>query len=383
MMEQTEAKKKTKAAPVLTADAPTSNKPKIELGQRKAMTEEHKPRIVSYNELLNLDKEEVDFLFDKTIMQGELGLLYGESDSGKSMWLRQMAMHVATGRDFCGWKYRGTHHRALYFSSEDGDVITASVIKKNQKTLNLIQSAGENLQFVFDWEAEELVELIDKLLTEQPRDLICIDAFGDAFLGKNTNDTLEVRTFYKAYSELCKKHKVTIIFNHHIGKSAAQFAPSKHNVLGSEAIVSKVRFAIELRNDPNNTDIKHICLTKGNYLPNEFKRKSTACIMDANLVFVTTGDNVAFEDLAKRSTAPKEKPNADPKSIDNATHRNFLRSIFNGSTLNQSQINHQVRAEFNISDKTARKFLEFYSEMAMIQECEKQGRSILYKCLVK
>ena len=70
-------------------------------------------------ELLQMEIEDLPCLFSPIFLKSGIAVLVGGSDSGKSSLLRQMAMCVATGRDFLGWKYQGVHHAAAYFSSED------------------------------------------------------------------------------------------------------------------------------------------------------------------------------------------------------------------------------------------------------------------------
>lgn len=370
-------KKKPLEAPELLASVEA---PSIELGERKPLK-----RYFTYGDLLQRQQEEVETLFGKVIIKSGLGVVYGAPDCGKSMWLRQMCMHVATGRNFMGWEYKGTYCRAIYLSSEDDENITTPVVKKNQRTLHLNDDAAQNLRFVFDWTPEELPTLIEELLTEQPADLVVIDAFADAFNGRSDNDAAEVRKFYAQFKPIIEKHKCLLIFNHHVSKSAEEFPPSIKNARGSETVISKGRFAIELRRDPNNPDVKHICFTKANYLGwGEYKTRSTAIRMDENLVFIPSGDHVDFEDLVKVvPKTTKQNETKKPGDFNNDRHRNFLRSIFGDKEQNQSYLNNHIQTEFNVSDKPARTFIEFYKEMRWIAEAGKSGRSILYKCLVK
>ena len=359
------------AAPVLTSE---------EVAQPKK-------RVFTFAELLALEVEEVATLFGRLFLKSGIGIVYGAPDCGKSMLLRQMCMHVATGRDFLGWKYKGQHHRAIYFSSEDDENLTAPVAKKNNKTLQIGAAAAENLRFVFDYTAAELPDLLESMLDESPADLIVIDAFGDAFNGTNTNDTTEVRKFYNKFKSIAAEHDCLILFNHHIGKYAESKAPGRETALGSEAITSAPRLCIELRRDPTNPDIKHLCFVKGNYLPTSEKTQSYALRMDENLVFAPTGDRVAFEDLIKRDRPNRsDRRPTDPEKLDDDRHRNFIRALFDGVTsLNKATINRAIQAEFEVSDRLARdRFIPFYIKQHMIAATgQKQGVSIMYKCLVK
>lgn len=51
-------------------------------------------------ELLQMEIEDLPCLFSPIFLKSGIAVLVGGSDSGKSSLLRQMAMCVATGRDF-------------------------------------------------------------------------------------------------------------------------------------------------------------------------------------------------------------------------------------------------------------------------------------------
>lgn len=354
-------------------------------GVQVRATKEEQPRpFYTYQDLLEMKVEEVPTLFGDLILTSGIGVLYGAPDCGKSMLLRQMCMCVADGRSFLGWEYHGTRHKAIYFSSEDDANITAPVIKRNNKTMQLSKASAKNLRFVFGFEADKLATQVEQMLTEEPADLVVIDAFGDAFQGKSTNDTTEVRKFYAPFKDMAQRHEMLILFNHHIGKYAERNIPGRETALGSEAVVSAPRLAIELRRDPNNPDIKHLCIVKANYLPTSEKSSSHALQMDENLVFAATGDHVEFEALAKKDERAKgDKRDTKPTDFTADQHRNFLRGIFDGKEQNQTFLRTHIMKEFEVSDVTARKFIDFYLSYKMMREAGKSGRSILYKCLVK
>ncbi len=111
------------------------------------------------------------------------------------------------------------------------------------------------------------------------------------------NDTNQVRTFLNDYSQLAQKHKCLIIFLHHTGKRTEELAPSKHNLLGSQGFEAKMRLVIELRNDLNYPEKRHLCIVKANYLPKEYKTESYVLLFNENLQFLNTNERVLFENL--------------------------------------------------------------------------------------
>lgn len=304
--------------------------------------------IVTLSDLFARPITDMPCLFGPVILKCGLAVLVGGSDCGKSSLLRQMAMCVATGRDFLGWAYGGVYHRAIYVSTEDDATLTARVVQKYNRTMQLSDEAAKRLRFVFDTDGQPLDELLDSMMQEQPADLVVIDAFGDAFDGKNLNDNSEVRKFYAKYKSIAAKYNALIVFNHHTGKRTDMLAVSKANTLGSQAIEAAPRLAMELRQDPNDPDTKHLCITKANYLPNVYKCESYAIRMDDNLVFAPTGARAAFESLSKTDGGKRNRQYSDTE------HKDLLRVAFNGEeVVNQSAILSAIIASLQVTRKTA------------------------------
>lgn len=324
-------------------------------------------------DLLNMEIDEVPRLFNPIFVKSGIAVLVGGSDTGKSSLLRQMAMSVATGRDFLDWKYCGVHHRAIYISSEDDATITAAVVKKYNKTMQLPEAAKNNLRFRFDLTADNVAQELEKMLLEQPSDLVIIDALGDFFNGRSLNDNKDIRSFYLPFKDMAKRHNCLIIFNHHTGKRTSVYSPDKDNSLGSQAIEAAPRLAIELRPDPQDQDITHLCIVKSNYLPGAFKKESFALRMDENLVFKATREyNKPFDELAKK---PEEKRKVTPGDFATKEHKDFIASIFGNQNLNQTQLREKIMERFGISDKPARTFIDYYLREKWVKKVGKGLRN--------
>lgn len=337
-------------------------------------------------ELLQMEIEDLPCLFSPIFLKSGIAVLVGGSDSGKSSLLRQMAMCVATGRDFLGWKYQGVHHAAAYFSSEDDKTLTARVVRSYNKTMNLGEMAAQNLLFEFDFTPDNIIEKVKAVLDERPRDLIVIDAFGDAFWGKSLNDNKEVREFYSQFKALAKQYDCLIVFNHHTGKRTVSYAPDKDNSLGSQAIEAAPRIAIELRQDPADPDTKHFCIVKANYLGSDFKTKSFAIRMDANYVFATTGERVEFSSLAKTTTRQNIAKDAKrPEGYDDDTHKTFIRNLFSKCVVYQSLLWKEIASNFQVSESQAKTVFEpYYIDHKWIAKSGKGGQNnkVTYVSLV-
>jgi RecA-family ATPase len=82
--------------------------------------------------LYNLEYKDGKFLVEKLVPKGSLTGLVGESDTGKSSFLRQLAISIVYGDDdFLGFKINGECRNVLYISTEDGDIGYVRVDKKS------------------------------------------------------------------------------------------------------------------------------------------------------------------------------------------------------------------------------------------------------------
>ena len=162
----------------------------------------------------------------------------------------------------------------------------------------------KELHYIFD--TDNLVCKLDKVLTDTPADIVCIDTFSDLY-GGDMNQSNKVRTFLQDYHKLTQKHKCLIMFLHHTGKYKEDAAPNKNNFLGSQGFEAKMRLVIEFKSDIADTDFKHLCIVKGNYLPSTAKKESYVLHLTENMTFENTGDRVPLESLVKATNKDKER----------------------------------------------------------------------------
>jgi RecA-family ATPase len=198
--------------------------------------------------------------------------------------------------NFLGWKLEKKHNSAVILSSEDDEFAIRYLLSLQNRELGFPPEAFSSLRYIFD--TTEPVNRLDAVLTHQPADVVIIDAFADLY-GGEMNATNKVRSFLNEYSNLAKKHECLFIFLHHTGKSTDKLEPSKHNLLGSQGIESRMRLVLELHKDPLRCDLRHLCIVKGNYLPAEFKGESYVLRFDDNMIFHNEYRREAFENLAQ------------------------------------------------------------------------------------
>lgn len=251
---------------------------------------------ITATELFAMEYDEIPTLVEPIFPKVGIVALVGSSDTGKSTLLRQLAYLIVEGsKTFLGFSIHSTHKRSIYVSTEDEEISISTLLKK-QFGKPLDKSKTNRLKYLF--ESDNLLKKLDEEMTDYPVDLVVIDAFSDLYEG-DLNANNKVRTFLNKYSDLAKKHRCLIIFLHHTGKRTESLVPGKDNAIGSQGFEAKMRLMIELRKDPQFPTIRHICIVKGNYLPEEYKTRSIVTNFNQYMLFDKLNCYVPFEELAK------------------------------------------------------------------------------------
>jgi len=261
----------------------------------------NKSKIVfSATELLNRKVKKLPCLIDPILPKVGVAALAGSSDTGKSSFLRHLASAIVLGKaDFLGWKINAEHNKVIYVSTEDDDYATSFQLSKFNMFRQLENERFSGLKYIFD--TDHILETLSGILEQEKHDLIIIDAFTDLY-GKSMNDSNQVRTFLNEYSQLAQKYKCLIVFLHHTGKGTEEKPPSKNNLLGSQGFEAKMRLVIELRTDPLESSIKHLCIVKGNYLPKEMKDESFVLRFEEDMSFTNTSERTPFHNLTPNTS---------------------------------------------------------------------------------
>jgi AAA domain len=244
-------------------------------------------KLITAADLLSRRVESIPCLVEPVLQAVGLAAVAGSSDVGKSAFLRQLAFAVATGQpNFLGWPIRAKHRAAIYVSSEDDENATAFLLNSLNKIKRHDEADCHRLRFIF--ETHDLLNELDYHLYS-----------GDA------NKTNQIRQFLHDYSQLAQKHGCLILWLHHTGKRTDEEAPSKHHVIGGQGFEGKMRLLIELRRDHHDPTTRHLCIVKGNYLPDDYKNDSYV-LRFTDFVFEQTGERTSFEQLAKPKTVEDE-----------------------------------------------------------------------------
>lgn len=268
------------------------------------ISETNSSEIITGDELLNMEIDNFPTLLDPIFPKVGLIALAGSSDTGKSSFLRQFAIHVASGMDnFLGFNLDKKHGSAIVFSTEDDKTAISYLLNKQNGKMKFPSQAFNNLRYVF--EAMDPVAELDRALNEKPADVVIIDTFTDIYRGE-MNATNRIRSFLNDYSQLAQQHETLFIFLHHTGKGKDKLEPSKHNLLGSQGFEAKMRLVMELRKDQFNPDYRHLCIVKGNYLPEEFKNESFLLEFDEHMLFHNRHERIPFEDLIQYDSSERK-----------------------------------------------------------------------------
>jgi KaiC/GvpD/RAD55 family RecA-like ATPase/predicted XRE-type DNA-binding protein len=245
-------------------------------------------------DLLNYDVKELPYLIESLFPQTGIVALGGSSDTGKSTFLRQLAIDIVTrSNDFIGFPIKAKHNKVIYVSSEDDILSISHLLYKQKQGYHITPSELKNLIYIF--ETDNLKTKIETILKSVSVDAIIIDAYSDII--KTDFNSLGVRSHLNEYRDLALKYNCLVVFLHHTGKSSEDKAPSKNNLLGSQGFEGKMRLVIELRRDKSDNTLRHMCIVKGNYVKDEEKGSSYLLEFNKNMIFSNTGRRVSFNEL--------------------------------------------------------------------------------------
>jgi hypothetical protein len=301
-----------------------------QFGRGITTTQEEPAKVVEWltgEDLFKMSGEKPPMLIDGIAPQVGILALVGSSDTGKSMLLRQLAISCVRGFNFLGFKLNVRYAAALLVVTEDEAQNLRWIYGK--QTENNPQGL-ENLHFLFD--SEDIIARLEEKLIHIKVDIIIVDAWGDAFTG-NQVDSGQIRQKLNEYKALGQKHDCAVAFLHHTGKRTQKLVPSKDNILAGQGFEAKMRLVMELREDIQDPDYRHLCIVKGNYVGKENKNSSFKLFFDPEtFLFSNTGERVPFEELATITETgyPAKVPSKKPYEIEDFIHKELLLQVFSG-----------------------------------------------------
>jgi RecA-family ATPase len=261
--------------------------------------------------LLKTKRKELPTLVNPLFPQTGVVAFAGSSDTGKSTFLRQLATAISTGQEeFLGYPLNLKFRKAIYVSTEDDKFAMEYLLgvqyngMQKQYGEELNEDEYQGLRFIFD--TENVMAKLEAELSIEPVDAIIIDTFTDMY-GDDLNSSNQVRNYLNTYSNLAERHQTLVIFLHHTGKRTEKLTPSKSNLLGSQGFEAKMRLVMTLRRDNNDSNLRHLCVVKGNYLKDDLKEKSIVLDFSEDMIFTNTGNTVPFEELGASENDVKKK----------------------------------------------------------------------------
>ena len=261
--------------------------------------------VMTAKELLELNITEIPMLVEGLMQKTGLVGITGTSDVGKSCFLRQLALTIASGRShFLSFPLHTRTKKVIYVSTEDMMLDLAYLVRRHLSNPKKIDPCWENLHFITD--SDNLMRKLAIMMEKTSPDCIIIDAFTDIHKGDNHMATA-VRAPLNDMKNLAQKHNSLFVVLNHIGKRAEKNKPSKNNSIGSQGFEAKMRMLAEIRIDEIDDSKRHLCIVKGNYLPNDQKKNSFVLKMNnENLLFEDTGERVSFEQLGSTKSSMRD-----------------------------------------------------------------------------
>ena len=259
-------------------------------------------------ELLSLPNTETPFLLEDLIPGGAISILSGDSDGGKTSFYQQLALAIIQGKtSVFGKRLNPKFKKVLLVNTEDNKESVSARLKLQLSNSDVTSEQSENLTVKFL--TGDILADVDKFLSENPSDLVCIDAFGDVYEGDTRADNA-TRAFMNGFVELIRKHKCSILFVHHIGKRTESNGPNKDNMLGSVAIHGKARSVMMLTKSKSNPLIKTLKIVKGNYVSEEVKSKALVLKFDPKTLL----HEVVCDDSYKEECETQQQENVSRPS---------------------------------------------------------------------
>ncbi len=245
------------------------------------------------HELLSRPKPKHRYLLEGMLQKVGVGFVVGTPDGGKSMLCRDLCLSIIGKKsNFLGLPMYAEHKRAIYVSTEDGDIETQDVLEKMVQGRNLAEEDKQRLEFLIseDVTTKDMLRLLAAKLEENRVDLIILDAYGDLFDEKDGNSSMAVRKFLKRFGKLAKQYECLILFIHHVNKSGYDDIPKQIHVQGSSAVVQKARVVVSLTSHPDDYTLKYSLVIKGNAVAQAFKEKAIELRFSKdNFSFTPTG----------------------------------------------------------------------------------------------
>lgn len=167
------------------------------------------------------------------LSRGSLGMISGVTNFGKSLLVRNLAVSLASGREYLNILKSGKPKRVLLLDYETPAAVFQNDIKK--MTIDFSdeekEAVGKNLRTYTNLQMDmpmlnlsesKYFQVVEDMVSSFEPDVIIIDTVSAAFTIKQENDNGEVTALMKKLQRLAKNANAVVLFTHHIGKSGSE-----------------------------------------------------------------------------------------------------------------------------------------------------------------
>jgi RecA-family ATPase len=180
------------------------------LGLTRDIFKDEGIKTYSLTELLQMSREDVDYIVDKLIPKKSLVIIGGRPESFKSIFSLLLGVSCALGEKFL--KFQTKKSRVLYVDAENGENIISQ---------RLAYFYGDNIKTEdFRYYYFEDFNLLKTLITREKFDLVIFDSFRRFLKGSEVESDV-INKFYQGFLKPLRDAGATIILIHHFRKRKA------------------------------------------------------------------------------------------------------------------------------------------------------------------
>ena len=207
-------------------------------------------RLTSLSDLYNEPDEDIDYLWENTLIKGGLSILVAKPKVGKSTLARNLALAIAKGETLFLGRNITASGSVVYLALEE----KRSEVKKHFKKMG----AAENLPiFLHTGSApEQAIAELRKAVIESQALLAIVDPLQRLIRISDLNDYSSVSLALEPLMQIARENGCHILLIHHANKSIAR--EGGDSILGSTAIFGSVDSALIMKRTDTYRTIESI-----------------------------------------------------------------------------------------------------------------------------
>lgn len=221
---------------------------------RRNIFKEEGLKILSLDDLLSMETEDVDYIVENLIPRNSLIIIGGKPESFKSIFTLLLATSCARGENFLKFKTRKVS--VFYVDAENGEKIISQRLK--------YFFGSEKIGGIFSYCYSQKIEDIRKEVVKQKYDLVVFDSLR-RFLKGSESESEVINKFYTMFLKPLRDQGTTVVIIHHFRKRKGDITDEELMELfrGSSDIVAMVDLAFALEkveevSDPENGITRYV-----------------------------------------------------------------------------------------------------------------------------